>query len=170
LSSRAKVLVVDDEPNVSNVVKAVLESAGLHVVTACNGEEALRIFKVENSGFSLVLSDVRMGNGMSGPQLVRKINEIAPSTAVALMSANIGSEIIEQQIPFIQKPFLASALIAVIKELLERQQELVGRTLIQIEKGKKLITELNEEIDRGTELRRRNINTRAAKPPEKLFD
>ncbi len=123
MSSRARVLVVDDEPDVLGVVNAILASAGLHIVTAPSAEHALGILQ-QQEDFALVLSDVRMGSGLSGPQFVGKVKQLCPSTAVALMSGEAGHERIDPQIAFIQKPFRARALIATIEQLLARHREL----------------------------------------------
>src|ERR1700689_5095796 len=97
---RAKVLVVDDEPSVLKVVAAALESRGLEVIAVDDAKQALNIVEKQGGEISVVLSDVRMP-GMSGPQLIRKVAERSPVIAVALMSGDIGPEIIEPQIPVI---------------------------------------------------------------------
>jgi two-component system alkaline phosphatase synthesis response regulator PhoP len=45
------ILVVDDEPNVRDYLKMVLEDAGFNVITACDGVEALEIIKMKNPDF-----------------------------------------------------------------------------------------------------------------------
>jgi DNA-binding NtrC family response regulator len=113
----SKVLVVDDEPQILSLVKATLELGGLNVITADNAQQALCIVAQQACEIALVLSDVRMP-GMSGPQLVREVAERSPSTAIALMSGELGQEILDSRIPFIQKPFRSSVLLKTVQELL----------------------------------------------------
>ena len=53
-----KILVADDEPQVLDIVARILDGAGHHVLTAINGEEALR--RVYETHPDLVLLDIRM--------------------------------------------------------------------------------------------------------------
>lgn len=117
---RAKVLVVDDEPRILKAVKAMLVTHGLDVIAVQNAEQALDIVEKQRGEISVVLSDVRMP-GMSGPQLISKVVELSPVTAVALMSGDIGIETIEPQIPVIPKPFKLKTLIETIEGLLGRR-------------------------------------------------
>jgi DNA-binding response OmpR family regulator len=48
MSMEYKILVVDDEKNIVDVVKAYLEKEGFEVITASDGEEAMNIFTTEN--------------------------------------------------------------------------------------------------------------------------
>jgi EAL domain-containing protein (putative c-di-GMP-specific phosphodiesterase class I) len=72
LSMHAKVLVVDDEPEVLRSVKRALESRGYIVTTANDGRDA--VGKVDQHSFDVVLSDIGMP-GMDGIQLLREIRE-----------------------------------------------------------------------------------------------
>ena len=114
------VLVVDDDPAVLKVTGAVLRRGGLGVLTATNGEQALRIIEAGDPVVDLVLSDVCMPK-MPGTELVRRIRKTVPSIRVALMSGEVGPEVIEPGVPFLRKPFLPSTLIAKIRELLSDQ-------------------------------------------------
>jgi signal transduction histidine kinase/ActR/RegA family two-component response regulator len=64
-------LVVEDEPAVRRAVQRNLERLGYHVITACDGEDALRICG-SLDGVDLLLSDVVMP-GIDGPQLAREL-------------------------------------------------------------------------------------------------
>ena len=71
-----KILVVDDELDICEILKYNLETEGFEVVTACSAEEALELPLHE---YSLILLDVMMGE-MSGFQMARKLKS-NPSTA-----------------------------------------------------------------------------------------
>jgi CheY-like chemotaxis protein len=69
---RPRLLIVDDEPDICDIIAFHLQRAGFGTVTATSGEEALRIFATQP--IDAVISDVRMPH-MSGPELIRKIRQ-----------------------------------------------------------------------------------------------
>jgi len=78
-----KILVVDDEHTVREVVGELLVASGHQVRTATDGREALRLMEAEN--FHLVLSDIRMPR-MDGLQLLDEVMERHPGTRVMLFT------------------------------------------------------------------------------------
>jgi DNA-binding NtrC family response regulator len=78
------VLVVDDEPGMRMALAANFQREGWRVETACGALEALG--KLELSRFPLVITDVRMPDG-DGLQLMRKVRDTSPSTAVIVLTA-----------------------------------------------------------------------------------
>ncbi len=102
-----KILVVDDEPNIREILKTFIEHEGYTVHTAVDGVEALELAEFEN--FDVVLSDILMPR-MDGLALADKIREIQPDTIVILMtgyaSVNTAVEAIKKGVfDYIQKPF-----------------------------------------------------------------
>lgn len=82
-----KVLVVDDEPLLREILREELQAAGATTVEAENGEQAYALFRSPGD-FDAVVSDAYMAKG-SGIDLLEKIkNENASSPAVILFSAN----------------------------------------------------------------------------------
>ena len=83
----ARVIVVDDDPDLAQVFRAGLLMNGLLVDAFTNPEEAVQNLQSNSKDFySLVLSDIRMPE-MSGIQLARKVKDINPSIKVVLMTA-----------------------------------------------------------------------------------
>ncbi|OGJ88304.1 MAG: hypothetical protein A2268_05340 [Candidatus Raymondbacteria bacterium RifOxyA12_full_50_37] len=80
-----RILVVDDESSLREVLKDYLETEGYQVVTACDGVEALELLEI-NSNFSLILSDINMPR-MKGFELLRKVEELYPSIKRVLITA-----------------------------------------------------------------------------------
>ena len=78
---RAKILVVDDEPEMLLLLNEWLEGDGHDVETATNGWDALEIFVDRKP--ALTITDLRMP-GMDGFQLIRRIREISDSHVIAL--------------------------------------------------------------------------------------
>jgi DNA-binding response OmpR family regulator len=82
----ARLLIVDDEYDIVQVLKLGLQQNGFLVNEFTNPEEALQSFKSNAESYCLLLSDVRMP-GLSGIQLARKVKETNPDVKVVLMTA-----------------------------------------------------------------------------------
>jgi two-component system, NtrC family, response regulator AtoC len=80
----ARILVVDDEPDSVELLQEFLTGKGYDVVTASNGEEALR--KVKEERPHLILLDVRMP-GMNGLDVLRKVREFDQEVGVIMVTA-----------------------------------------------------------------------------------
>lgn len=123
-----RILVVDDDPNVCDMVALALEDAGHDVVTAHNGRNALR--KIENAGIDLVVSDVNMPQ-MDGFVLCREVRARGYTAPIVLLTAR-DSEIDEAlglelgADDYVVKPFSTRVLLARITALLRREQFRTG--------------------------------------------
>jgi DNA-binding NtrC family response regulator len=93
-----------------------LKGGGYNVLTAENGEGALKAFAEAPDTIQMVISDVVMP-GMRGPQLVRTIKDLSPSTAALLMSGTWNAP--EEGVALIGKPFTRQELLATVRGLLE---------------------------------------------------
>jgi DNA-binding NtrC family response regulator len=82
----AKLLIVDDDPDIVHVLKQGLLKNGFLVSAFTNPEEALQSFKSNSKDYCLILSDIRMPE-MSGIKLARKVKEINPDIKVVLMTS-----------------------------------------------------------------------------------
>lgn len=101
-----KILVVDDEPLIRSGIARCLEGRA-EVVTTDNAEEA--IIELGLGNYDLCIMDVFLP-GMDGVAAMKRINQIAPSTKVVIMTGSYLTdamkEIIEQEAyAFIEKPF-----------------------------------------------------------------
>jgi CheY-like chemotaxis protein/anti-sigma regulatory factor (Ser/Thr protein kinase) len=81
-ANRLRILVVDDEPAIGSMVTRILRPLRHAVVTATSAEEALEHLAAEP--FDLVLSDLGLGTGMSGWDLVARVVEQWPSVRLIL--------------------------------------------------------------------------------------
>jgi PleD family two-component response regulator len=79
----AKLLIVDDEPEILQVLQIGLEQNGFLVDGFTNPEEALQSFKSNAEGFRLMLSDIRMP-GLSGIQLAKKSKNLIRTSRLFL--------------------------------------------------------------------------------------
>jgi DNA-binding NtrC family response regulator len=110
------ILVADDEPSILYATAMFLKGGGYNVLTAEDGEGALKAFAEAPNTIQLVISDVVMP-GMRGPQLVRSIKDLSPSTATLLMSGTWNAA--EDGVALIGKPFTRQELLATVRGLLE---------------------------------------------------
>jgi len=83
MNTLRKVLVVDDDPAVRKSFDRVLSSQGYAVITAENGEEALR--KLNEEKYDLVYTDIRMP-GMSGLEVAEEVKARKPWTPVVIIT------------------------------------------------------------------------------------
>ena len=105
--SQGKVLVVDDEPEVRQVLIEFLSSRGYDVIPASRGAEAVAI--VERDKPDLVLLDVTMPD-MDGVETLQRINAIAPDLAVIMVTANADIGVTSKllalgAVDYVPKPF-----------------------------------------------------------------
>jgi PAS domain S-box-containing protein len=117
------ILLVEDEDLVRNLATEVLEEFGYAVITASNGAEGLRVSKEFEGRIDLLISDVVMPQ-MSGRELAQHMSVLRPETKVLFMSgytddAIVRHGILEEDMAFIQKPFLPDALARKARELLD---------------------------------------------------
>ncbi len=82
----AKLLIVDDDPDIAHILKQGLLKNRFLVSAFTNPEEALQEFESNSKDYSLILSDIRMP-ALSGIQLARKVKEINPDIKVVLMTS-----------------------------------------------------------------------------------
>ena len=83
MTAARKVLVVDDDPAVRKSIDRVLTGKGYAVITAENGEEALR--KLAEEKYDLVYTDIRMP-GMSGLDVAEQVKARKPWTPVVIIT------------------------------------------------------------------------------------
>jgi PAS domain S-box-containing protein len=117
------ILLVEDEDLVRGLAVEILEAFGYAVITASNGEDGLRICKEFERRIDLMITDVVMPQ-MSGRELAEQISVLRPETKVLFMSgytddAIVRHGILEENMSFIQKPFLPDALARKARELLD---------------------------------------------------
>ena len=84
MKEKIKILVVDDELIIREMLKEHLTDEGFNVVAVPSGEDALEIFKDDHD--HMVITDIRMG-GMSGIQLLGEVRMLDPEAVVIIAIA-----------------------------------------------------------------------------------
>lgn len=113
------ILVADDNEMVRRGISAMLASRGFTVLTAANGEEALRLVRTQAT-VDLVLADVVMPR-MTALDLDTALRETRPGIKIVFMSGyaeDAVSQGIVKPAGFIQKPFTAEALAGKVRQVL----------------------------------------------------
>jgi CheY-like chemotaxis protein/anti-sigma regulatory factor (Ser/Thr protein kinase) len=118
---KARILVVDDDPDIHVLLASILTEGGCSIESAFDGNEALA--KLDSGSYELVLTDVRMP-GMDGLDLLAKIQERRPAMPVVVMTAqntpeNVIRAIRERAFAYFSKPFSASAVRDIVSNALE---------------------------------------------------
>jgi CheY-like chemotaxis protein len=119
-----RVLLVEDEGAVRELLSSALERNGFDVVTAGSAEEALTL---ASPAFQILLSDISLP-GMSGVQLARQLRRSLPSLRVLLMSGYAREEFSSgpnavDDLPFIPKPFATRTVVERLRSLIEPARE-----------------------------------------------
>lgn len=104
---QVKVIVVDDEDFIRKLMTNILRKAGMEVLVAQNGAEALKI--LADNRCDVVVSDVRMA-GMSGFDLLKQVKSRYPEIAFVVMTGHADSYSIKDALlqgadEYITKPF-----------------------------------------------------------------
>ncbi|CAD7779106.1 Signal transduction histidine-protein kinase AtoS [Candidatus Methanoperedenaceae archaeon GB50] len=142
-----KLLLIDDEAPVREILGLSLRSEGYEVMTAASGKEGIEIFRRENP--PIVLTDIKMP-GMDGIEVLKKIKQINPETEVIIITGHGDMDLAIQSLQFeasdfITKPIKDEALAVALKrakEKLEMKQQLKEYTTNLENKVKEAIEEL----------------------------
>ena len=103
------VLVADDDMNLREYLRAVLERAGYNVIEACDGEEAVDKFLSNSSQIDLLVLDMRMPR-KNGKDAFDEILQFKPNIKAIFISGS-QDDVISGQAAFIPKPFSPQALL-----------------------------------------------------------
>ena len=118
------VLLVEDEDTLRSLAAVVLETYGYNVLSAANGEEALRLVPRHKGKLDLLLTDVVMP-GISGCELAATLRKNQPDLKVLFLSGYTEEDIVSRGIlsdgsAFLNKPFSPASLVAKIRQVLDR--------------------------------------------------
>ena len=117
-----KVMLVEDEDRLRTIVSMMLEDLGAEVVTAEDGESAIREYGLCPDEIDVVLLDVRM-TGLSGVATFKRLRALHSGVKAILSSGVLPEENIVEEIAanggsFIEKPFNLAQLSAAIAKIL----------------------------------------------------
>jgi hemerythrin-like metal-binding protein/PAS domain S-box-containing protein len=121
INGNEKILVVDDEPQLCDLVEEILSAKGYQVIVASTGEQALKILQKES--IDLMLTDIIMPK-MSGYQLAEQVSKLYANIIILFASGFQGDHIKERSEtaePVINKPYNAKILLTRIRQALNKR-------------------------------------------------
>jgi CheY-like chemotaxis protein len=116
-----RVLVVDDEPQVLGFVASQLRWLGYEVTAVATGADAL--LHLEAAAYDLLLTDVVLGNGVSGVQIAKRAKGLQPAIKV-LLTSGYSEDVFEDHgrpggsVQLLSKPYNRSALANAVRTAL----------------------------------------------------
>jgi DNA-binding NtrC family response regulator len=127
MNNKGTVLVLDDEDHVRKVAEILITKMGFNVLTACNGDDAIEIFKKasdEGNPISIVLLDLTIAGGLGGKDIISTLNCINPNLKSIASSGYLDDPAMASPKSFgfttkIRKPYLNSELQSLLKDLEE---------------------------------------------------
>jgi two-component system, NtrC family, response regulator PilR len=150
LNAEPTILIVDDEPNIIEILEIVLQDEGMKVIKSASVQEALAVLKEQE--IDLVISDIRMPD-LSGVELLRQARQIAPETVFIMITAFASTETAIEALQhgaydYITKPFRMEELRAIIHGALEKRnsqklQSPASPTDLEAQQGQKLFHALH---------------------------
>ncbi len=120
------ILVVEDELSVRELVCRILTESGYRVLQAATGVEALKVWHNHQDQIDLLLTDVVMPDGMTGHDLVAKVQSEKPALSAIFTSGYsadiVGKDfIIQEGLNFLQKPYVPQKLIRMVRKCLDEK-------------------------------------------------
>lgn len=122
IHSEKKVMVVDDEPDIIELLTHFLKQMGFIVDVALDGNEAME--KIGKNSYDLIISDLKMPNGFTGDKLHKFIKYKDPDLAqrMIFMTGDIINHETQKFLfstgnPYLEKPFLPESLMNIINSM-----------------------------------------------------
>ncbi len=117
------VLLVDDEPDIVEILEMVLREEEMDVFTSKSGREALDVLR--NRKVDVVVSDIRMPD-LTGVELLRQAKQVSPQTAFVMMTAFASTETAIEALQhgafdYLTKPFKMEELKSIVLQALRRR-------------------------------------------------
>ncbi len=146
-----KILIVEDEKRVADLLKIGLEESGYSATVAYDGAMGLRLFRADS--FQLIISDVILPQ-LNGFELVKEIRRTDPNVPILILTAlgttddkldgfDAGAD------DYMVKPFDLRELLARVRTLIRRQPENAGNARHTLTYADLVIDTARHEVSRG---------------------
>ncbi|MBB5188028.1 two-component system response regulator PilR (NtrC family) [Zhongshania antarctica] len=146
------VLIIDDEPDIRELLEITISRMGLHTIAVGNVRDAIQALS-QNENINLCLTDIKLPDG-SGLEIVRHIQQNAMCTAVAVLTAYGSTELAVEALKagafdFINKPVSVEQLRSLVKTALKldrRETQVDGSSNTRLLGETQSIINLREQI------------------------
>jgi DNA-binding NtrC family response regulator len=123
--SKARILVVDDEPQVTETIRQILVLTGFHVETAENGKQAIERIR-SGQKFDLIITDMKTPE-MDGLELLKLIHQVRENLPVIMLTGHGTIEnaldAVEQGAwDYVLKPFRVQKLMATVLRAISKSR------------------------------------------------
>ncbi len=123
-SAEGTVLLVEDDPEVREAARTMVEELGYRVIEAGSADEALIVIARE-AGIDLVFTDVIMAAGLTGVELAQAIKERRPELPVLLTSGYTAQRLVpaagNRDLPLLRKPYTLAQLAEALRDMIMRR-------------------------------------------------
>jgi len=132
---KSRILVVDDEQLIRDLLKRILDNRGYEVVVASDGIEALR--KIKEAYFDLMIMDLKMPR-MAGMELLERVRRIKEDLLVIVITGHgtieTAKEAMKQGcVDYITKPFDVEDILFVIRRAFEMRELIRDKRELQVQ-------------------------------------
>ena len=124
LPNQGTILLIEDHESLRNVARLVLEETGYQVLAAGDGLTALKLAE-DNEHIDLLLTDVHLPGGLSGPILAEKLKDHGRDLPTIFMSGL--RDKLKGDATFLPKPFRPHELIAIVADVLGNKDQAGGK-------------------------------------------
>ena len=130
---QVRILVVDDEEIIRNLLQDTLSKTGYKTKTAKDGQEAIEL--IENEPFEIIITDLKMP-GMNGVELLQHVQKINPDICILIITAygTVESSVNAMKLgayDYICKPFELEEMKVIIEKAVERQRLLQESRMVK---------------------------------------
>ena len=120
----ARILVIDDDDDIRNVLLLMLKASGHEVITAVNGAEGLKAFNTQPA--DVVLTDLLLPD-QDGLEIIKQLRRISPKVGIIAMSGESGANTVlaaaeRAGVGILAKPFFPDQLLAAVDNALLQSQ------------------------------------------------
>jgi two-component system, cell cycle sensor histidine kinase and response regulator CckA len=125
-TQRETILLVEDDNSLRTMLRRLLERNGYEVFEAFSGAEAIEVWKTQRHRINLVITDMVMPDGISGPELAERIRRENPEAKIIYMSGYC-LDLAGQKMPlgegprFLAKPFEPGDLLSAVRHHLGKE-------------------------------------------------
>ena len=127
VGGKETILVVEDEPFLREMTRAILENFGYQILEAPSGRDALNVWHQHAGKIDLVLTDMVMPQGVSGAELAEHLLSQKPGLKIILTSGYTANEVSPEMLAkvnaqFLQKPYSHSDLARIVRDCLDKKE------------------------------------------------
>jgi len=112
--------LVEDEELVRDMLEMALTEAGFDVFLASSGKQALAVLETNASRFKAIVTDIRLGAGPDGWDVVQRARQLVPTMPIVYMSGDSAQDWASKGVPrsvIIPKPFAPAQIITAVATL-----------------------------------------------------